>query len=477
MRCLALASTLKALKHNVSFACLDLPGHFIQFIKKAGYSVSTLPFVPYETDDREYARWLTRPECIDAQQFLLYCGKADLVIVDHYAIGSRWENIVREALQCRVIAIDDLVRDHEADLIIDQTLARQPEEYSSSGQILTGEEYAILAPTFCLQREQALERSSYAKPPRILVSFGAIDEHNMTLKALKQLSQHACQVTVLLSEHSPHYHAISGFAEQYEHITHIAFCSKMAELMLQHDIAIGAPGTTSWERACLGLPSIIVPIADNQQTMCQKLAQHNIALAIEPNEIDQLTDHIEQLLHQWHMLHRHSLAICDGLGAFRVANAINQFAITAKRISLRRATLSDAQLTFQWQLHPATRRYALTKKPPSWEEHLAWFTHKLKSYTDYFYLIVEDGVTVGVIRLDRQKAHHYLVSIYIDPNCYGQGLAKEALSSIDTIHPHIYIHATVLVENIASQALFKRANYHQVSATSFIRPPILEEAP
>ncbi|CUB02894.1 pseudaminic acid biosynthesis-associated protein PseG [Marinomonas fungiae] len=476
MRCLSIANVLKAKKHTIHFLCLDLPGNFIAFIKESGYPVTSLPYIESHTGSQEYSRWLTRPEEIDAQQFLLHCDEASLVIVDHYGIGSRWESLVRETLQCPIIAIDDLVRDHEADLIIDQTLARQPEEYTSRAQILSGQEYAILAPTFCLHREQALERSGYTMPPRILVSFGGIDEHNMTLKALEQLSQHSFQVTVLLSERSPHYQTISRFAERYEHITHITFCSKMAELMLQHDIAIGAPGTTSWERACLGLPSIIVPIANNQQTMCQKLAQHGIALAIEPNDIDRLTDHIEQLLHQWHTLHRNSLAVCDGLGAFRVASAINQFAIPEKRISLRRATLSDAQLTFQWQQHPDTRRYALTKKTPSWEEHLAWFTNKLKSYTDYFYLIVKDGVNVGVVRLDRQKAHHYLVSIYIDPNCYGQGLAIAALSNLDTIHPHIHIHATVLVENVASQALFKRANYQQVSATSFIRSPILEEA-
>lgn len=476
IRCLSIADNLKRQGHSVSFSCIELPGNFISFISEKGYSITVLPFIECDISDDEYEQWLTRPETVDAHQFLQHTEQADLVIIDHYAIQATWEMQVKDKWSCWVVAIDDLVRPHQCDLIIDQTLGRKAIEYGSKQAALCGESYAILASSFCFYHEKALEKNAYLEPKRILISFGAIDADNITLKVLKQLEKVNAQITVLLSQRSPHYEAIKDFAEQHDHITHISFTQKMAALMLEHDLAIGAPGTTSWERACLGLPSIIIPIANNQRTMCQKLTQQGIALAIEANEIDQLNDYVDKLLQQWQTIHQNSLAICDGLGAFRVANAINQLAATEHGISLRRATLDDAALTFDWQQHPETRRYALNTITPTWKEHLDWFSNKLNSYSDYFYLVIKDGQAVGVVRLDRQKAYHYLVSIYIDPNCYGQGLAKAALSALDTLHPHIYIHATVLAENAASQALFKRANYQQVATTCFIRSPILEEA-
>lgn len=477
MRCLALANTLQRLGHNISFACLDLPGNFIQFLEDNNYSVLKLPFIKCTTTKQGYESWLTRSETRDAQEFLRVCFQADCAIVDHYGIETTWESLVKEALSCKIVAIDDLVRPHTANLIIDQTLSRKAIEYDQMAHSLCGQDYALLSGSFCFHHERALDQSTCSTPFKVLVSFGAIDEHNFTLRALEQLSKLDIDITVLLSTRSPHYAAIANFAKRHQRVTHISFTTQMAELMLQHDIAIGAPGTTSWERACLGLPSIIIPIADNQLTMCEKLSELGVVYALKPSDLSQLGLSIKRMEAQWQTVRRKGLAICDGLGAYRSALAIHQQLLgSSPNVQLRRATKADARLVYEWQQHPETRRYALNSETPSWTEHSAWFTKKLEKFHDYFYIAEQSNKAVGVVRLDRQTSFQYLISIYVAPSHYGQGIGSQMLTAINMIHPHIFIEAVVLEDNKASQRLFEKAGYDRVSLTEFTRPPLLEES-
>ncbi|WP_222115807.1 hypothetical protein [Chromobacterium vaccinii] len=41
--------------------------------------------------------------------------------------------------------------------------------------------------------------------------------------------------------------------------------SNMAELIADHDLAIGAAGGSAWERCCLGLPCLLFIQAENQR--------------------------------------------------------------------------------------------------------------------------------------------------------------------------------------------------------------------
>ena len=184
------------------------------------------------------------------------------------------------------------------------------------------------------------------------------------------------------------------------------------------------------------------------------------------------------MIEGWYDMRLSNLSVCDGLGLFRVTHCINQLSVNRNNaMVLRAATQSDIKQVYDWQLLPETRKYALTQDAPTWEGHQKWMKTKLAEVSDYFYIIesLTDGHNIGVVRLDKQSEGQYLISIFIDPNYFGQGYAKQALAYIDLLHPQFEIQATVLAENNASQRLFTAANYQQVSAESFIRSQLNRE--
>lgn len=476
MRCLVLAEQLKARGFYIQFACLPLIGNMISFIEAKGFAVVSLTPPLDEIQilhDADYLGWLQRTESEDAKDFLTHIKNASLVITDHYAIGKKWQEIVKERLHCKLIAIDDLCRVHAADLILDQTLGRQVSEYDTAGKVLAGSDFALLNPRFARLREKAFDKRLSRKGVRILLSMGGIDRPNATFHALKQLKNKDFNVTVLLGPKAPHYYGVKSLSESCERVMHYDFCEDMASLMLQSDLAIGAPGTTSWERACLGLPSIIIPLAENQSDIANELVKHKAALRVPLENIESsLLCSLEQLQRHWSSYYESNLSICDGLGVYRVVEEIeNILSNNLKQLSLRRATEGDIVKVYEWQCHPNTRKYALNPEVPTWEQHVRWMQKKIKRTEDYFYLIMDrSDERVGVIRLDRKSQSDYLISIFIHPNYYGQGIAYESLSLVGRVHPHVNIHATVLVDNIASKKLFKKAGYIQLNGEAFVRP-------
>jgi len=487
MRDLVLAKELLRLGHNISFASRPQDGDSIDYIKQQGFSVHELAcpdewLTPKSSSD--YSAWLQVSIKSDIEQFCAVIQSADLVIVDHYALGAEWQEEIKSHYNCKIVAIDDLVREHRADIVIDQTLLRTPEEYvqhNNHGINLTGSEYALIHPKFTTKREFALEKNASPSTIKILISMGGIDKNNSTLEVLKTLvllESNKPQVTVLLSGKSPSYKDVKQFCVQHSNwINHIDFSDNMAEILLEHAIAIGAPGTTACERACLGVPSIIIPLADNQRTIATNLLKTDSAILVEPEQIkDQLINAYNSLVLNWSKYHRNSLQLCDGLGVKRVGRYIDNLLLAkTNKITLRPASAADIEQVFYWQSQPETRKYALTREKITWDEHKVWMQRKLESAQDYFYIIEAEipQESVGVIRLDRMKNAEYLVSIFISPEYFGQGIAKSTLCFIDGIHQHVTLHATVMENNTASQRLFIAANYKRTSKDKFIRLPII----
>lgn len=487
MRCLVLADRLKLDGHDVLFATRPQNGDLVTFIKQRGFSIYELQqpaawLVPNSTAD--YAAWLQVTEYDDAQECATAFDSPDLVITDHYGIGAQWHKVVKKAYNCKIIAIDDLVREHAADLIIDQTLLREPSEYhflNSKAVVLTGTEYAIINTHFSHRHSsQLIAPNTLLNTPHLLLSMGGIDAPNATLHVLDVLKKSVNPpiTTVLLSPKAPHYKCVKEFAVKHSAwLTHIDFVDDMATLMCEHDIAIGAPGSTSWERACVGLPSIVIALADNQQTICKNLETVGAAICVDLEAISKnLMKAYEQLIADYSKMRTINLQLCDGQGVKRIMKHITK--LLSGSLTLRLATQLDVEQVYAWQSQPETRRYALNKDVPSLAEHRVWMTKKLASKNDYFYIIEltngedEKKTPVGVVRLDMTAVDTYTISIFIAPEHFGKGVAKLALKQVDILHPTEIIHAVVLKENIASQALFSRAGYQRINEEQFTRQPV-----
>ena len=332
MRCLVLAKQLSSFGYKVVFATKPQKGDFLHYISQQGFKVLELNkskkvITPSFSDD--YSAWLQGAWEDDANDFILKTKSADLIIVDHYSLDACWEREVSNKLHCEVIVVDDLVREHCADLIIDQTYGRQPEEYALKNPksiILAGSEFALISPEFKGIRDKLNKESTIKKYKNILVSMGAIDSPNVTIKVLEKLAEiksKELNVTVLLGEKSPHYKKIKEFCFNRDNFTHISFSDGMADLMSTQHIAIGAPGSTTWERACVGRPSILIPIADNQNDIVKNVSQTGAVCLLNIDDIeDNFHDKLDLIFNNWDRFHLANLKLCDGQGSTRVCQHI-----------------------------------------------------------------------------------------------------------------------------------------------------------
>lgn len=335
MRCLTLADTLIAQGVECRFICREHPGHLIELIRRKGHVCDVLPR-PSETasllDEQGpvHLSWLGVSQEEDAMACRAVLGdwQADWLVVDHYALDSRWELMLKPHYQ-RLLVIDDLAdRPHACDLLLDQTFGRQPADYRTwvpvDSQLLCGSQYALLRPEFASLRPYSLQRRAEPQLRQLLITLGGVDKDNATGQVLNALSDCALpagfQVTVVMGATAPWLSEVVLQAQQMPWPVHVLVgVSNMAQLMADSDFAIGAAGATTWERCCLGVPSILLVLADNQRQVARGMERVQAALIIDqPQEIaSRLPGLLETLIEQPERLQSMSRAaadIVDGLG-------------------------------------------------------------------------------------------------------------------------------------------------------------------
>lgn len=281
MRCLTLASLLRDKGGEVSFISRELPGHLCDYIEEKGYVLFRLP-EPKQNDG-----WLGISRETDAVQTVDILQQVkknvDWLIVDHYGLDLSWEMVVRPYVR-RIMVIDDLAnRQHDCDLLLDQNLhnnlhLRYEGLVPSNCQKLLGPHYALLRPEFVITRSSLRKREGIVK--RILIFFGGSDLSNETKKALQALLmlEEDLITDVVVGGSNPHKEEIRSLCLQIKNTNFHCQTENMAELMANADLAIGAGGSALWERCYLGLPSIVVVVADNQLEITNLLAKEGAIL-------------------------------------------------------------------------------------------------------------------------------------------------------------------------------------------------------
>ena len=280
MRCLTLADRLKQQGHDISFICRAHDGHLADLIGQKGFAVQLL--AKSNTADfikqHAHSEWLGASESDDFAecQPILQALKPDWLIIDHYAIGKNWEQQAKRLLpNLKILAIDDLAdRTHDCEILLDQNFGRKNEDYQplvpSDCQRLLGTRYTLLRDEFASWRTMSLNRRKSVQPPNnILVNLGGVDNDNVTLKILQSLntfvqqSTQSFNVTVVMGKTAPHIESVQRFAKHASFACAVLVnVTNMAELMANADLAIGAAGSTTWERCCLGLPMVLIVLAD-----------------------------------------------------------------------------------------------------------------------------------------------------------------------------------------------------------------------
>lgn len=324
MRCLALAEALLARGCGVLFVVRAGTGKTVPALSRLGLG----DIVEIDGEARSAvaairARWPSG---------------ADLVVVDSYATDAAYEAALRGAGR-KIMVIEDLAsRRHDCDLLLDQTFGRQATAYAplvpAPARVLAGSDYALLRGEFAALRPEALRRRRRSPAcDRILITMGLTDVGGITLRTTSAAAaaSEARSFDVVLGAGASSLGPLEAMAKSDPRIRIHVDPADLGRLMLQADIGIGALGTMTWERCCLGLPSIGVALVENQRATAAAVDAAKAALVIP--DVVEVEEKLPQMLKRLsgdpalrRNLSRNAAAIVDGQGSLRVAEAMLQIA-------------------------------------------------------------------------------------------------------------------------------------------------------
>lgn len=464
MRCLALADSLRKCGAEIAFISRDLQGNLFDIIKQEGHKLHVMPA------DGENLDW--DQDAVKTAAILASADKPDWLVVDHYQLDAKWEKKIRPLIN-KLMVIDDVAnRPHDCDLILDQNYHSNPkgryETMIPKGCIqLLGPRFALLRPEFEAARKGIQPHDGAVK--RILVFFGGSDSVNMTAKAIQaveQLARPDIALDVVVGAANPHVAEIRVLCEGRPNTTYYCHPPGLAQLMLAADLVLGAGGATHWERCCLGLPSVVVTLAENQVPSTSALAEDGYLLYLGDAanvSVEQIYQSIAVMIGvPWTLkfFSRKSAELVDAQGAIRVASRL-----IGADIVVRRAVMDDCESVYAWRNAEINRQYARDSRSFSMEQHHQWFVRALNN-PDQALLIGEvAGEPRGVLRYDFEDELAE-VSIYLVPGWHGRGYGARLLDAgqrwLRQQYPNLKtIKAEVLSANAASATSFIKAGFER----------------
>ena len=344
MRCLTLANELRRQGNECWFVCREHPGNLGDLIASQGHGLMLLPAPANhspegkDTASDDYAFWLGVPWQEDARQTLdvISSLKPDWLVVDHYALDAQWERSLSSVVG-DIMVIDDLAnRPHACTLILDQNLGRVASDYDgllpAVCQRLIGPGFALVRREFAVLRKRSLERRIDPELKRILISLGGIDRPNVTGQVLEALATSSLpastELDIIMGAYAPYLGEVRQQAGQLPFKATVSVNIRdMAERMCVADLSIGAAGGTSWERGCLGLPAVLIVLAENQVAGAEALETAGAAISVGDtlSVVTKLSPILMALSNTSRLMKMSKAAanITDGHGACSVAHTMS----------------------------------------------------------------------------------------------------------------------------------------------------------
>ena len=473
MRCLTLADALTKSGLSAHFVSRQLPDYLKSLLlaRHHGFTlIGSDADPPSARGELAHADWLGTTQQRDAEQTLAVLAGSSWawLIVDHYALDYRWEKSLRHVVG-KIAVIDDIAdRMHDCDVLLDQNYyenatERYAELLPKSCVVLLGPAYALLREEFRELREEAKARSGTVK--RVLVFFGGADKEDFTTRAVQALAMLRLpdlMVDVVVGQQHPHLASIQNICASNAFSFHVQ-TSQIGALMLAADLAIGAGGIALWERCCLGLPTFVIPTAENQKK--QTVHAANVGLIYAPqldrDDTEEIGTHFQILLQNPSLIRsmsKSAMAFVDGSGVRRGANRL-----IGNLIHIRHASFEDSLNLFTWRNQAYVREVSRNKTEIQWDQHQKWLNSVMISEDKHLLIGEISGNPVGVVRFDivDEVAE---VSIYLVSKEIGHGLGAALLGNaekwlVKNISKIRRIDAIVLDGNNASKNLFLNAGY------------------
>lgn len=348
MRCMSLARALRQRGIKVSFVSREIPGHLCDFVEDEGFAVCRLPHDCVQamamTETPDYARWLEATPVQDAVETGLTIAASNLpvdwLVVDHYALDRNWERSMRRFTR-NIMVIDDLAdRHHDCELLLDQNLyenmkTRYDGLIPPHAVKLLGPAFALLRAEFAVLRRNIRVRTGEIE--RILIFFGGSDVVNVTMKAIEAIALNRSKrlaVDIVIGINNPNRETIEAATAQLPSAKCHFNVRNMANLMIEADLCIGAAGGTTWERCCLGLPAMVVTVANNQVEATRCMHEKDVLYFIGEHSrvsVKDIAEAIDLFCGKPDLVRRYSensLSLVDGMGVQKCVDSMLPAGIT-----------------------------------------------------------------------------------------------------------------------------------------------------
>jgi UDP-2,4-diacetamido-2,4,6-trideoxy-beta-L-altropyranose hydrolase len=469
-RCLSLAQALIDTGADVRFVCRALDAVAATVLCDSGIPTLWLPalaqtFTP-APDAPPHAAWAGVPQEQDADDTAqtLADWRPDTVVVDHYAFGAGWHQAVRDALGCRLLVIDDTAdRALDADALLDHNWA--PDHRTKYAGRLQREPLWLCGPRFALLASayRGAGRYRFQDTVRSIGIFmGGTDPGGVSARVLAacRSAGFAGPVEVVSTSANPQLATLRYACERDGQAMLTLDQSDLAAFFARHDLQVGAGGGATWERCCLGAPTVALALVANQSAVVPGLATLGAVRAADETTLPGVLRELIADPASRRSLAERAAALVDGRGAQRVA-----LALLRDQLQLRPATFDDAPLLHGWRNHPAVRAVSATQDPIDFDAHQRWLQAVLANHARWLFVAQVGHLPVGSIRFDRLDNGHLEVSLYTDPDLQGLGLGQRLLAAgeqalLALCPGGLTVEALVLPGNATSQHLFQTAGYH-----------------
>jgi len=447
------------------------------FFKQQGIEAVKLSVVPGSPEDAEQTAKLAHERNVQ------------WIVVDGYQFNSTYQKILKKE-ELSILLIDDIAdgQHYYADLVLNTGISAQENLYpdrETGTRLLLGPRYVLLRREFLKHKRP--ERKIENPLNKIFVTLGGSAPENIILKViegLRQLKNPALQVKVLAGQLNTNLanivHAIQRAGNHFEIVS---AGTPVSELMAWCEVAVSGAGITIWELAFMGVPSVLLVLADNQRSNAQNLGDLNAAVNLgwhgdlQPVKIAQA---VEGLLGEQggaFRLSQKARQLVDGEGVSRVLMILQN-----RKLRLRKAEEKDDKILWEWANDPEVRQNSFSSADIPWESHLAWIEKTLKDLSCHLFIAVDqnDG-PIGSVRfnlLEDQKAQVH-ISLAKSHRGLGRGsmLLTMAANEFFKYYPAHAIHALVKPANKASLKTFEKAGFqnfgmvlsHGQEALLFIR--------
>lgn len=454
MRCLALAQAWQDSGGRAAFAMgMDAPA-LVDRLTSEGMEVVHLSAEPGSSEDAGMTADLAKRM------------GAGWAVVDGYHFGSDYQRIIKES-GLRLLFIDDNGHaDHYyADVVLNQNLHANEELYRKREpytKLLLGTDYVLLRREFWPWRGLKREIPEVAR--KVLVTLGGSDPDKVTLKVIKALQQiEQLEIVAVIGGSNLHYEELLSGLESNCSTDLKKDVKNMPELFAWADLAISSAGTTAWELAFMGLPSLVLILAENQVNVAEQLESEGIAMNLGLHDLLRAPDVIREispLLFDVDL--RTSMAelgqrAVDGFGVARVLDALSG------GFRLRIASEADCGLVYKWANDPDSRKSSFSTDPISWKEHLLWFENKIQDPNSVLYIAQDvENEPLGIIRFDID-GQYATMSINLDKRFRGRGMARviinEAVEDLFANRPVFGVNAFIRSHNTKSITAFEKSGF------------------